>query len=348
MIFRRKRRNGGTATAERPEPSSKDPEELLAEIDALTRQNREQRNRERESRLITLRHRCGAALAQGPTPAGLEYPEPDFAGLPERSGADLPEFAPADVTPELLRAAILRDGCMLVRGVIEPARALELADEIDDVFAQRDLFDENRPTGGDLYEPIFPDEPYEVGERPWIKEGGGVLAADSPPLLFEMLDTLERANLMNVIGAYLGQRPLISVNKCTLRKAEPSVPGAWHQDGAFMGEEVRAMNVWLSLSRCGDEAPGLDLVPRRLEDYVRAGGEGTYLDFQVSAEMAREAAGELGIIRPIFEPGDALLFDHLFLHQTGSSPEMPKARYALESWFFGTSGFTDYYVPLVA
>src|SRR4051812_1882469 len=316
MIFRRRRREGGTAVAESSEPVGRDPQQLLAEIDELTLLNRRQRDRARESRLIALRHRCGAALAQGPTPEGLEYPEPDFAALPDRSGAELPEFVPGDVTPELLRAAILRDGCMLIRGVVERERALQLAGEIDEVFAQRNLYDENRPTGGDLYEPIFPEEPYEVGERPWIKEGGGVLAADSPPLLFEMLDTLDRANLMKVIGAYLGQRPLISVNKCTLRRADPSVPGAWHQDGAFMGEEVRAMNVWLSLSRCGDESPGLDLVPRRLDDYVKAGGEGTYLDFQVSAEMARDAAGDLGIIRPIFEPGDALLFDQLFLHQT--------------------------------
>ena len=45
------------------------------------------------------------------------------------------------------------------------------------------------------------------------------------------------------------------------------VPGAWHQDGAFMGD-VRALNLWLSLSRCGDESPGLDIVPRRLDQMV--------------------------------------------------------------------------------
>ena len=61
---------------------------------------------------------------------------------------------------------------------------------------------------------------------------------------------------------YLGEPPLLSVHKTTLRKADPSVGGAWHQDGAFMGD-VRALNLWLSLSRCGDEAPGLDIVPRR-------------------------------------------------------------------------------------
>jgi hypothetical protein len=139
----------------------------------------------------------------------------------------------------------------------------------------------------------------------------------------------------------LGEAPVISVQKTTLRKADPSVPGAWHQDGAFMGD-VRALNLWLSLSRCGDESPGLDIVPRRLDSFVSAQTDEAVLSYQVSQRMAEEAAGDKPIIRPIFEPGDALLFDDLFLHQTASDPAMPKPRYAVESWFFGGSSFPDY------
>jgi hypothetical protein len=162
-----------------------------------------------------------------------------------------------------------------------------------------------------------------------------------------MLNAFEQSGLVSLIEGYLGERPLISADKSTLRKAEPHIAGAWHQDGAFMGE-VRAMNVWLSLSRCGDESPGLDIVPRRLDDFVQSGTEGTYLDIQVSQAMAEKAAGEYGIARPIFEPGDALLFDDRFLHQTGSDPAMPKPRYAIESWFFGPSAFPGDYVPILA
>jgi hypothetical protein len=60
----------------------------------------------------------------------------------------------------------------------------------------------------------------------------------------------------------------------------------------------------------------------------------------------QEAAGEVGIVRPIFNPGDALLFDDLMLHQTGSDPEMPNPRYAIESWFFGPSAYPANYVPI--
>ena len=139
-------------------------------------------------------------------------------------------------------------------------------------------------------------------------------------LTFEMLEMFaSAAGLPELVGAYLGERPLISLQKTTLRKAEPDVPGAWHQDGAFMGD-VRALNLWLSLSRCGDESPGLDVVPRRLDQIVATATDDAVLDYQVSQAKAEEAAGDKRITRPIFEPGDALFFDELFLHQTGSDP----------------------------
>ena len=64
--------------------------------------------------------------------------------------------------------------------------------------------------------------------------------------------------------------------------------------------------------------------------------------------MAEEAAGETGIVRPIFEPGDVLLFDDLFLHTTAAEPSMPKSRLAIESWFFGASASPAQYSPLAA
>ena len=51
-------------------------------------------------------------------------------------------------------------------------------------------------------------------------------------------------------------------------------------------------------------------------------------------------------MRPIFEPGDVLLFDEMNLHATAADPSMPNPRYAIESWFFGLSGFPPQYVPI--
>lgn len=54
-------------------------------------------------------------------------------------------------------------------------------------------------------------------------------------------------------------------------------------------------------------------------------------------------------MRPDFEAGDALLFDHMFVHRTGTDPRMTKSRYALETWFFVPSAYPDPHrqVPLV-
>jgi hypothetical protein len=178
-----------------------------------------------------------------------------------------------------------------------------------------------------------------------MAKSGGMFAADSPRLLAEMLQVFNDADLKRTIGTYLGDVPLLSLQKVTLRKATADLPYAWHQDGKFLGP-VRAMNVWLALSRCGDVSPGLDVVPRRLDQHAEAGGEGTIIDIQVSQQVAERLAGDRGVLRPIFNPGDALLFDELFLHQTGSDPEMPDTRYAIESWFFAASAFPEDYTPI--
>ena len=226
--------------------------------------------------------------------------------------------------------------------------ALRFGEEIDRAFEEREKVLHGRAAEQGYYEEFLPGTAeYEeaLTVRPWIREGGGVLAVDSPKLSAQMIGIFGTAGLTRLVEGYLGEPPLISLQKTTLRKAEPSVAGAWHQDGSFMGD-VRALNLWLSLSRCGDESPGLDMVPRRLDYLVTQQTEEAVLSIQVSQAMAEKAAGDKPIIRPIFEPGDALLFDDLFLHQTGSDPSMPRPRYAVENWFFGPSGFPVEYGPL--
>ena len=359
-IFRRKKRNGNGGTAVADEQSDKHPgevrtpvagefegstKELLAEIERRTAAIRDNRDRDEEYRLLRLRHLAGIKLMEEYKGNSPSDPDADASKLPETAG--LPDIAPSDLTPGLLRAGIMRDGSVLIRGLVDRDEALRFADEIDRTFAERDRFLETGSAAEGYYREFEPDPQFWAPmSRPWIKDGGGVLATDSPMLAFDMLDLFDRVGLSKLAADYLGEPVAISAQKTTLRKATPDVPGAWHQDGAFMGE-VRALNVWLSLSRCGDESPGLDIVPRRLDGFVNAGGEGTFLSYQVSNKDAEEAAGtETPVIRPIFEPGDVLLFDDKCLHQTASDPSMPKPRFAIESWFFGVSAFPNDYAPI--
>jgi len=163
---------------------------------------------------------------------------------------------------------------------------------------------------------------------------------------FQLLSLYESAGLSETIGRYLNEAPALSADKTTLRKAGPSDPGGWHQDGKFLGD-VNSLNLWVSLTHCGDTAPGLDLIPGRLTEIVDAGvGEGDLDEITVTHERAEELAGDLGIARPIFEPGDAIFFDHLNLHRTAADPGMTDTCYAVESWFFGPSAFPEGYTSL--
>lgn len=339
MIFSSKRRRG----------------DLFAEIDEISRRDDVALDPELARRVLELRHRAGIELVENPGARPDGYPAPAARVPVDPSG--VPEVRPADMTPELLRAAIMKNGCLLIRGLVDTGKAARLVEGIDRAYEAREAHTAGEDSDSAYYDPFVTDPRYDIApERVYVRTGAGLWAADSPRVMVEVLDAFERAGLRDLATQYLGERSAISVNKCLLRRVRPQVisdvfgsagakSSAWHQDGAFLGD-VRALNVWLSLSRCGDVAPGLDLVPRRLDQIVPVGTEGAAFDWSVSHEVAKESAGEAGIVRPIFEPGDALLFDEMFLHATAAEPEMPSTRYAVESWFFGPSAFPANYAPL--
>jgi hypothetical protein len=66
-----------------------------------------------------------------------------------------------------------------------------------------------------------------------------------------------------------------------------------------------------------------------------------------SKRSSRRTGRALPVLRPAFEPGDALLFDEPFLHRTAVSPGMTRERYAIETWFFAPSVYPGKQIPLV-
>ena len=330
MILRRHKHAASAAT----------PQPLLSEIARLEAAG--PTDADTLSKLVRLRHRAGIELVRTAVAAG-DYPPP-AEELP--SAVDgLPALTPAELTPGLLRAAILRHGCALIRGLVEHDRAAALADRLRAVFEQPKAAENER--AGPEYREFVPEPPYTLIERPWVNRSGGIWLADCPGLVSEVFHLYEQVGLRRMIRDYLGGEPVISVNKSTLRRARAGVSSVdWHQDGAFMGD-VRTLNVWLSLSGCGEDAPGLFMVPRRIEEIVPTGTPGAVFDWSVSHAVAEERAGDAGLIAPAFAPGDAVIFDEFFLHATWVTPDMPRTRFALETWFFNPSGFPSQYVPLV-
>jgi hypothetical protein len=323
---------------------------ILDQIDALSAEAQSGDGNAVDRRLLKLRHAAALELVDQHH-RRPEYPTPAADALPQ--GSSLPEFAPEELTPELMRAAMLRDGCVLVRGLIDADQAARLQEEIDRAFDAREACRSGDAGPGPYYEDFEPDPRFNLGqERFGAGDASNLWGPDSPMVMDELFATFRRSGFDALASGYLGERPAISVNKCTLRRVFPDkftdkTPSFWHQDGAFLGD-VRALNLWLSLSRCGDTAPGLDIVPRRLEEIVPTGTEGATFDWSVSRQVVDSVAGATEVVRPVFNPGDALLFDELFLHATGADPGMPNTRYAVECWFFGTSAFPTEYAPLVA
>jgi hypothetical protein len=315
-------------------------------IDLLSAANRRGRNATIEQRLVQLRH---AGFAQIDLSQGREVWPPAVEDLFPVSGRP-PEVHRSDLTAHALGSGILRHGCLLVRGLVPPPKVASLVDAIDRALEAFAAHADGAPVSqtSPWFVPFEPGPGYSVGHgRPWVREAGGVWPVDSPRALFEVIESFHEVGVDRVLTEYLGERPALSVKKWTLRRVPTDTRGDWHQDGAFLGAGIRTVNVFLSLSPCGEDAPGLDVVPRRVDHIVETGTHGAWFDWSVGPELVERIAADAGVVRPIFEAGDALLFDDFFLHQTGVSPDMTQERYSMESWFFAPSTYPRDQVPIL-
>ena len=276
-----------TDTAVLDRASALEGDDWRAAIELLEGANRVGRDDQLEIALAALRHRAHVALLRearaGSPPAPSASPPVGERGLPE---AELGSFDAAE-----LRGALLEHGCLLVPGALPPERCAELAAAIDRGFEAQDP-ERDASAAGAWWAPLQLEPEAAVGlGRKWVRGGGGVLLADSPRLMAAVLDLYTAVGLRDLVGAYLGGRPVLSANKCTLRRVAPTSNGDWHQDGAFLGRGIRALNLWVTLTPCGVDAPGLDVVPRRLDGIVETGTGGAYFDWAVGPALVESTAG---------------------------------------------------------
>ena len=315
-------------------------------IDLLMQINRRRRNAKVERELVLLRHRAFGASEAAPGFPGWPVDTHDIFG----PGASPPEVRGSELTAAHVRSAILHHGCLVVRDLIPPARVEQLTSDIDRALdaAKAHIEGASSKETAPWWVPFKPKEGYSVGGgREWIWEQGSVWAVDSPRSLFDLVETFREIGLDQTIAAYLGESPALSVKKCTLRRVPASTGTNWHQDGAFLGDGIRTLNVWVALSPCGEDSPSLDIVPRRMERIIETGTDGALFDWSVGEDAVDRARGDAPIVRPHFEAGDAMLFDEMFLHRTGVSAGMTRDRYTIESWFFAPSTYPDEQIPVM-
>lgn len=340
-----------------------DAGEVRTAIDVLTAANRERRDAAIERALVQARHTGCAFLPPPRPPAGEEV-------RAQPSDGSVPEVDARSLTAGHVREGLSRSGCLLVRGLVDRPRVDRLVQGIDAAFGAYDASAAGASAASDWYVPFpMPERITPAGagravvvepgsppakdipvraHRRFTREGGGVWTVDSPPMLFEVFELVDDTGVGAVITEVLGERPFLSANKCVLRRVPPAdMPGGWHQDGAFLGNDIAALNLWIALTPAGRTAPGLDLVPKRLAGIVEPGGDNAFFRWSLSDEDVEATSAGVGIVRPEFQAGDALLFDHRLVHRTASSPAMKEPRHAIEAWFFGPSAFPASQLPLV-
>lgn len=317
-------------------------------IECLTVMRRAQDDPALERLLAICRYQAYVPRGQH---AGVADP---WSMVPDRAftySSGLPEIDANELNAATLAAGIRHHGALLVRGLLSTSTAGRLADGIKQALAACAAW---RARGAGEFEgswyarlPLRKDCKL-AKTRPWVEDrGDGVWLADSPRMLYELTELFDTRGITAVISEYFGERPLLSVGKSTLRCVPPTIGRAdWHQDGAFMGAEIRSVNVWTALSHCGVDASGLEVLPRRVPRVLPTGSHGACFSWSVGPEIVAEAAGGVATTSPIFEPGDALLFDHFFVHRTGIPEAIAKDRYAIESWFFAPSAYPAAQVPL--
>lgn len=323
-------------------------EHRYAQAIALAGQCLDNGNDETLERLL-VEWRCRQFATAPVTPARQDWPPAYADPFPDVPG--LPEIQPHQLNAATLAGSILHHGSLLVRGLIDPVIAASLAEDVDRAFAGR--VRQNEVYDDDLSTPWYrrlrlPSDHLVERSREFVEAGfAGLYMVDSPRILARFLDVLRTTQVVPMIAGYMGEPPYLSAGKTTIRRVPSSMKTtSWHQDGAFLGQHVRSVNLWLSLSHCGVDASGLDIVPRRLDYLAERGTPGAYFDWDVSDETARRAAGDTPVASPVFRPGDALLFDHMMLHRTGLPANMTRDRYAIEAWMFAPSHYPMEHLPL--
>ena len=272
-------------------------------------------------------------------------PPPEPAPRPARvTATEVPELPAAELTGPRLREAIASRGALLVRGLLPAAQHAPLRAAIDEVL------DADGGQGAPWFDPppslleAIPARELATS-RAFHRNSGSAMCAEAPAVAEHLLALYETLGLDALAAECLGDQPCLSVKKWVLRRSHTTVEEAgWHQDGAFMGAGIQSINLWLPLTDCGADtgAPGLDIIPARVDGLLHD-ADGTF-DWSVSpAFVKRELPPQQS---PRFAAGDALFFDHFFLHRTQYRPQFSRQRYAVETWFFAESRAPANQVPL--
>ena len=154
-------------------------------------------------RILQLRHLAGLKLLDENPAKKPVYPDPAFDLLAGDSG--LPTVDAGQVTPELLRAAILRRGCLLSAASSSPSRRPGCS-EIDRPTTPAAPPRRVRGRSPATSRSSRPIPGFDLAfERALLLGSAGLWVADSPRMMAQVLDIFHRAGLTRLATEYLGE-----------------------------------------------------------------------------------------------------------------------------------------------
>lgn len=271
----------------------------------------------------------------------------------------LPEIDAGELAVDVLREHVANAGGLIVRGLITEPEAQAYREKVHAAFEERQRIEEGSIN---VASTSWLQRPSSIAGIPVGRNHakrqkgmaiGSMWAVDAPTIALDLIGTFQTLGLDDLLAAYFHDGPVLSVKKWVLRRVKPNngAEAGWHQDGRFMGEGIRSLNLWLSLSACGSgsEAPGIEFLVDNKREIYETGTQGAHFDWTVGQQLVESlaTAGVGAIVRPYFGPGDAVFFDHYSLHRTAFGLSDCDHRYAVESWFFPRSNAPQNQHPLV-
>jgi len=291
------------------------PAVLQQRIAELSARNRQRRDRAIEAELVTLRLAAGRALCGQSPPA----PAPLASGTLACPAGTLPEINRADLNTGTLACGLLQHGALLVRGLYDAAQVQHLQ-------ALAEVAGDDPPAS-----------PLGCSAR----------------VLFDLLEIYRDCGLLAAVTPYLAHQPVLFAERLKLRCLEAArdryaaIP--WHQDASFFGSRSYAVNCWTAITPCGTDNPGLGVIPRPLDRrYGWDSDEHAPLDYgnRLPPGLLEDLSRNHPPAFPVFEPGDALLFDEMTMHTTAPRPWRRPDQVVTISWFFRASTFPAWGTPL--
>jgi len=147
-----------------------------------------------------------------------------------------------------------------------------------------------------------------------------------------LANVYRQRGVLDLIERYIGSTPIGLSNRSVVKRDEPSLGLAWHQDASFFGGPCGSLALWIALTECGRDCPSLMLVPARVDRVL----DMDHTTVKPSTVIKAELPSVLGIrkpVRPLLYPGDAIVFDEMTVHCTGSGWNAPFRDVAI-TWFF--------------